>query len=323
MTTSEQAAAAGDRIAALEDAIGRAVIGQRRVLHETLVGLFAGGHVLIEGLPGLGKTLLVRSLARAVGGRFGRVQFTPDLMPSDICGHVMFDQKAEQFRVRRGPVFCNFLLADEINRAPAKTQSALLEVMQEGQVTIEGQSYAVDKPYLVLATQNPIEQEGTYPLPQAQQDRFLLNVMIDYPNAEEEVAMVRGVTANAVGDALDISAVAQVLEPAQIVELQQRAAHLEVDAAIVDYAVRIVRQTRTWQGIELGAGPRGSVALLRAARAEALMHGRHFVTPQDVKEIAAAVLRHRVKLSAEFEIEGRRTDEVLADVLVNVAAPRA
>ncbi|MBI5617186.1 MAG: AAA family ATPase [Gammaproteobacteria bacterium] len=323
MTTSEQAAAAGDRIAALEDAIGRAVIGQRRVLHETLVGLFAGGHVLIEGLPGLGKTLLVRSLARAVGGRFGRVQFTPDLMPSDICGHVMFDQKAEQFRVRRGPVFCNFLLADEINRAPAKTQSALLEVMQEGQVTIEGQSYAVDKPYLVLATQNPIEQEGTYPLPQAQQDRFLLNVMIDYPNAEEEVAMVRGVTANAVGDALDISAVAQVLEPAQIVELQQRAAHLEVDAAIVDYAVRIVRQTRTWQGIELGASPRGSVALLRAARAEALMHGRHFVTPQDVKEIAAAVLRHRVKLSAEFEIEGRRTDEVLADVLVNVAAPRA
>jgi MoxR-like ATPase len=323
MTTSEQAAAAGERIAALEDSIGRAVIGQRRVLHETLVGLFAGGHVLIEGLPGLGKTLLVRSLARAVGGRFGRVQFTPDLMPSDICGHVMFDQKAEQFRVRRGPVFCNFLLADEINRAPAKTQSALLEVMQEGQVTIEGQSYAVDKPYLVLATQNPIEQEGTYPLPQAQQDRFLLNVMIDYPSAEEEVAMVRGVTANAVGDALDISAVAQVLEPAQIVELQQRAADLEVDATIVDYAVRIVRQTRTWHGIELGAGPRGSVALLRAARAEALMHGRHFVTPQDVKEIAAAVLRHRVKLSAEFEIEGRRTDEVLADVFVNVAAPRA
>jgi len=311
-----------NKVRALEDEIKRAVIGQQQVIREVLIGLLAAGHVLVEGVPGLGKTLLVRSLAAAVGGQFNRVQFTPDLMPADISGHIMFDMKRDSFRVRKGPVFCNFLLADEINRAPAKTQSALLEAMQEQQVTIEGQSFGLGAPFMVLATQNPIEQEGTYPLPEAQLDRFLLKVFIDYPNADEEQRMVRQVTANSVGDQLDTSAVRELLTPGEIVQLQSEVARLDVDDQIIAYAVRIVRTARDWNGIEMGAGPRGSISLLRAARAEALLQGRQFVTPDDVKAVAPAVLRHRIRLSAELEIEGYQPDDVLADILANVDAPR-
>ncbi len=311
-----------ERACALEQEIRRAVVGQGQVIREVVIALLAGGHVLVEGVPGLGKTLLVRSLAAAVKGRFNRVQFTPDLMPSDISGHVMFDMKAQSFRVRKGPVFCNFLLADEINRAPAKTQSALLEAMQERQVTIEGQTFHLEKPFLVLATQNPIEQEGTYPLPQAQLDRFLLKVFIDYPALEEEQALVRQVTNNSVGDMLDTSAVRPVLEPGEIVRLQEYTARLGVDDQIVAYAVRIVRAAREWNGIEMGAGPRGSISLLRSARAQALLRGSGFVTPDDVKAVAPAVLRHRVKLTADLEIEGYTPDDVLTDILADVDAPR-
>ncbi len=311
-----------ERARALEQEIRRAVVGQAKVIREVVIALLAGGHVLVEGVPGLGKTLLVRSLAAAVKGRFNRVQFTPDLMPADISGHVMFDMQAQSFRVRKGPVFCNFLLADEINRAPAKTQSALLEAMQERQVTIEGQTFPLDKPFLVLATQNPIEQEGTYPLPQAQLDRFLLKVFIEYPAQEEEQALVRQVTRNAVGDMLDTSAVRPLLEPAEIVKLQEYTARLEVDEQIIAYAVRIVRAARDWNGIEMGPGPRGSISLLRAARAGALLRGSGFVTPDDVKAVAPAVLRHRLKLTADLEIEGYKPDDVLTDILANVDAPR-
>ena len=288
------------RACALEREIRKAVVGQGQVIREVVIALLAGGHVLVEGVPGLGKTLLVRSIAAAVKGRFNRVQFTPDLMPADISGHVMFDMKAQSFRVRKGPVFCNFLLADEINRAPAKTQSALLEAMQERQVTIEGQTFGLDNPFLVLATQNPIEQEGTYPLPQAQLDRFLLKVFINYPALEEEQALVRQVTCDAVGDMLDTSAVRPVLEPGAVVRLQEYAARLGVDDEIVGYAVRIVRAAREWNGIEMGPGPRGSIALLRSARAQALLRGGGFVIPDDVKAVAPAVLRHRVKLRAKL-----------------------
>jgi len=310
------------RVRSLEVEIQRAVIGQRQVVREVVIGLFAAGHVMVEGLPGLGKTLLVRSIAAAVGGKFSRIQFTPDLMPSDISGHIMFDMKSESFRVRKGPVFCNFLLADEINRAPAKTQSALLEVMQEQQVSIEGRTLPVEKPFLVLATQNPIEHEGTYPLPQAQLDRFLLKVFIDYPKEEEEQAMVRQVTENAVGDLLDTSAVRTVLQPEEIVQLQAHTARMKVDDQIVAYAVRIVRAAREWNGVEVGAGPRGSIALLRAARAHALLEGNGFVTPDDVKAVAPAVLRHRLKLTTDLEIEGYSPDDILNDILSNVDAPR-
>ena len=311
-----------ERACALEKEIRRAVVGQGQVIREVVIALLAGGHVLVEGVPGLGKTLLVRSLATAVKGRFNRVQFTPDLMPADISGHVMFDMKAQSFRVRKGPVFCNFLLADEINRAPAKTQSALLESMQERQVTIEGQTFHLDKPFLVLATQNPIEQERTYPLPQAQLDRFLLKVFIDYPTEKEEQALVRQVTGDAVGDMLDTSAVRPILEPGEIVRLQEHTARLGVDDQIIAYAVRIVRAAREWNGIEMGAGPRGSISLLRAARAQALLRGSGFVTPDDLKAVAPAVLRHRIKLTADLEIEGYAPDDVLADILADVDAPR-
>ena len=282
MKTFDEASAG---LETLHQEITRAIVGQEQVVREVMIAVLAAGHVLVEGVPGLGKTLLVRSLAQAVGGVFNRVQFTPDLMPSDISGHMLFDMKEQTFKVRRGPVFCNFLLADEINRAPAKTQSALLEAMQEQQVTIEGRSFPLTMPFLVLATQNPIEQEGTYPLPQAQLDRFLLNIYIDYPGLEEEKMLVQQVTGGAVGDKLDVSAVKEVLSPEQIVQLQTLAAGLTVDYSIVDYAVRIVAATRDWNGIEAGAGPRGSIALLRTARAHALLAGNQFVTPDDVKTI--------------------------------------
>lgn len=310
------------KLGQLEQEIGKAVIGQRQVIRDTTVALLAGGHVLVEGVPGLGKTLLVRSLAAAVGGVFNRVQFTPDLMPSDISGHIMFDRKSDSFRVRKGPVFCNFLLADEINRAPAKTQSSLLEVMQEQQVTIEGQTYGLQLPFLVLATQNPIEQEGTYPLPQAQLDRFLLKVFIDFPDRAEELEMVKQITVGSVADKLDVSQIKEVLTPAEILNLQRYTSTLAVDEQILGYAVNIVRATRDWSGIESGSGPRGSIALLRAGRANAVLSGRSFVTPDDIKAVAPAVLRHRIKLSADLEIEGYRVDDVLNDILSNVQAPR-
>jgi MoxR-like ATPase len=309
--------------ARLEAAIGTAVIGQRQVIREVLTALFAGGHVLVEGVPGLGKTLLVRALARAVQGQFGRIQFTPDLMPSDVTGHVMYDMKAEQFKLRRGPVFCNFLLADEINRAPAKTQAALLEVMQEQQVTIEGNTIALDAPFMVLATQNPIEQEGTYPLPEAQIDRFLLKVRIDYPDPAEEAALVRQVTRDQVGERLHVEGVPAVMQPAEVLRAQTLAARLRVDDQVMDYCVRLVRATRDWRGIQMGAGPRGTIALVRAARAHALVSGNGYVTPDDVKAVALAVLRHRLSLTPDLEIEGMEVDDVLRQLLADVKAPRA
>ncbi|MGH8588988.1 MAG: AAA family ATPase, partial [Gammaproteobacteria bacterium] len=223
-------------VARVAEQIGRALVGQREVVEHVLMALFAGGHVLLEGVPGLGKTLLVRALAKTFGGAFARIQFTPDLMPSDVTGHALYDLKSQEFRVRKGPVFTHLLLADEINRAPAKTQAALLEVMQEGQVTIEGQSFELPRPFMVLATQNPIEQEGTYPLPEAQLDRFLLKVLIRYPEAEEEGRLVRQVTAGQVGDALDVSPVETVITAAAVESMRARVADIGVDDRIVDYA---------------------------------------------------------------------------------------
>jgi MoxR-like ATPase len=308
----------------LEAAVNGAVLGQRRVVREVVVALAAAGHVLLEGLPGMGKTLLVRALAQALGGRFSRIQFTPDLMPSDITGHAIFDMKSERFHIRRGPIFCNLLLGDEINRAPAKTQAAMLEAMQEQQVTIEGESIALAPPFLVLATQNPIEQEGTYPLPLAQLDRFLVKSSIDYPASADELEIVRSVTAGAVGDALDVSAVTAVMSPQTVLAVQATAATLTLDHAVLDYALRLVRATRDWQGLDAGAGTRAAIALVRAARGHALLDGGgDFVTPGDVKAMAPAVLRHRVRLGAELEIEGYRADDVLVELLASVEAPRA
>lgn len=314
-----QASAIANRMRA---EIGKALIGQEQVVEQVLIALFAAGHVLIEGVPGLGKTLLVRALAKTFEGNFARIQFTPDLMPSDVTGHAMYDLKSEQFRIRKGPVFTNLLLADEINRAPAKTQAALLEVMQEYQVTIEGQPLALAPPFMTLATQNPLEQEGTYPLPEAQLDRFLLKILIGYPSEQEEKSLVASVTGGQVGDTLNVDAVNAVVKAPSIVKVQQIVSGMRVDERVNDYAVRITRKTREWPGISIGAGPRGGIALIRAARAKALFDGRDFVTPDDVKAVAIPALRHRIGLAPELEIEGHKPDDILAALLEKVEAPR-
>ena len=309
-------------LTALRAEIGKAVVGQQAVVDQTLIALIAGGHVLIEGVPGLGKTLLVKALAKTFDGSFSRIQFTPDLMPSDVTGHTLFDPKSGEFTTRKGPVFAHLLLADEINRAPAKTQAALLEVMQEAQVTIESVAHFLPMPFMVLATQNPIEQEGTYPLPEAQLDRFLLKVRIEYPELDEETALVKSVTASTVGDKLNVDAVATIVKPETIVALQRIAANLTVDDNVLDYAVRLARATRDFAGFSSGAGPRGGIAIVRAARGHALMQGRGFITPDDVKTVALPVLRHRIMPSPEMEIEGRDIDELLAELFETVEAPR-
>ena len=309
-------------VAAMRAQIARAMVGQAEVVEQALAALLAGGHVLIEGVPGLGKTLLVRALAKTFDGKFARIQFTPDMMPADVTGHTLYDQSTGQFTTRRGPVFTNLLLADEINRAPAKTQAALLEVMQEGQVTIEGRPHPLDPPFMVLATQNPIEQEGTYALPEAQLDRFLLKIRIDYPPADEEIRMVKRVTSGHVGERLNVDAVATLIKPQTVLALQSVAAAVAVDDSVTDYAVRIVRATRTWNGVAMGCGPRGGIALVRAARAIALLAGRDFATPDDVKRIAPAALRHRLLPAPELEIEGHTSDSILQSLLAQVEAPR-
>jgi MoxR-like ATPase len=315
--------AAAKAVQELEKIIARVVIGQRQVVRQVTVAMLAGGHVLIEGVPGLGKTLLVRAMATATSGRFSRIQFTPDLMPADITGHSMFNMEKNSFVVRKGPVFCNLLLADEINRAPAKTQAALLEAMQEQQVTIDGSMFKLERPFLVLATQNPIEQEGTYPLPQAQTDRFMFKVHISYPESGEEERIVRQVTDKSLGDSLDVSRIKPLLSAAQVVRLQEITAALLVDEQIINYVVRLVQATREWTGIELGSGPRGSINLLRAARAMALLYGRSYVIPDDVKKIAKPVLRHRITLSTDLYIEGYTPDHVLDQLIESVEAPRS
>lgn len=314
--------ALAQRASAIRDEVGKAFIGQAEALDHVIIALLAGGHALIEGVPGLGKTLLVRALAKTLDCGYARVQFTPDLMPSDISGHAVYDPKTETFNIRRGPVFTNLLLADEINRAPAKTQSALLEAMQELQVTIEGHSFELPPPFLTLATQNPVEQEGTYPLPEAQLDRFLLKVLIGYPSRADEKKMVAAVSQGRMASDFDLSQVRRVVGPEEIVAMQLGTAQVTVDDAVIDYAVRIASATRDWAGIALGAGPRGSLALVRAARAQAVLGGRDFVTPDDVREIAKPALRHRVALAPELLIEGQEPDDVLHALLSKVEAPR-
>ena len=318
----QQRQRASQMLQALRQELQKAVVGQRQVIDDVLTALIAGGHVLVEGVPGLGKTLLVRALARCFGGEFARIQFTPDLMPSDVTGHAVYDLQSEQFKLRKGPAFTNLLLADEINRAPAKTQAALLEVMQERQITLEGRAMPVPQPFLVLATQNPIEQEGTYPLPEAELDRFMLKLRMDYPQADEELNLVRQVTRSARADMLDVAPLRTLLQARDVLALQKIASELAIDDQVLDYAVRLARATRAWPGLAMGAGPRASIALVRGGRARALLRGGDFVVPDDIKACALAVLRHRVRLAPELDIEGLSVDQVLQQLLDQVPAPR-
>jgi MoxR-like ATPase len=316
---AREAAELADRI---RKELAKAVVGQEDAAVGLLATLIGAGHVLLEGVPGVGKTLIARALARSFGGQTSRVQFTPDLMPADVVGHVLYEASTGAMRLRKGPAFTHLLLADEINRAPAKTQAALLEVMQERQITIEGESLPVPNPFMTIATQNPIEMEGTYPLPEAQLDRFLMKVRFDYPSEAEEIELTRHVTDGRVGDALPVEAVNVVATPDDVVRMQTAAAQLTVDERVREYAVRIARATREYPGVAVGAGPRGAIALIRVARAYALLEARSFVVPDDVKRPANAVLRHRILLAPEAELEARTPDDVVAAVLDTVPAPR-
>ncbi len=302
----------------LKEHVNRHLIGQSKVVEQVLIALLAGGHVLIEGVPGLGKTLLVQALASGIGGTFKRIQFTPDLMPGDVTGHVMFDMAQSKFILKRGPVFTNLLLADEINRAPAKTQAALLEVMQEYQVTLDGKSLDVAKPFMVLATQNPIEQEGTYALPEAELDRFVIKINIDYPQADDEILLA---TRNAAQETVDEDDAEETL--IDVTAAQNQCASIDVDHSVAEYAINLARETRNTTLLRHGAGPRASIALLKCAKAVALMNGEHFITPDDVKSMALAVLRHRVILAPEVEIDGLNADDVLHTLIEKVDAPRS
>lgn len=303
----------------LRTELRKVVFGQDVVIDQVIATFLAGGHVLLEGKPGLGKTHLVVALANTFAGVFSRIQFTPDLMPSDVTGFTLFDMKSQTFQVRRGPIFTNLLLADEINRSPAKTQAALLEVMQERQVTIDGETIKLDPPFMTLATQNPIEQEGTYPLPEAQLDRFLMKVVMDYPSHCDEAQVVRDVTS---GTGLSASSVAQLCSSEDIISAQQDVANIRCVDEVVNYAVNIVRASRSAQGISLGAGTRGAISLVRVAKAFAYMAGRDFVVPDDIKQSALPVLRHRVQLAPELAISGQKVDDAILNIIAGVEAPR-
>ena len=316
---TEQAGALARRI---EEQLNQVLVGQPAITRQVLIALITGGHVLIEGVPGLGKTLLARSLARVLELDFQRIQFTPDLMPSDVTGHALFDSQSGDFRVRKGPAFTNLLLADEINRAPAKTQAALLEVMQERQITIEGERFPLAPPFVVLATQNPLDQEGTYPLPEAELDRFLFKILIDYPDQAHESRMVEMVLDGRLPDSLDAAQLTPVTDAAGILELTRSAEQVLIDPALIDYLLRLVRATREHPSLIQGGSPRASIALARTAKTQALLSGRDFVVPDDVKAVAEHRRRHRLRLGVDAELEGQTVELVLAQLLEQVEAPR-
>jgi MoxR-like ATPase len=316
MLTVTEIATRGDRIV---EEIERAVVGKREALELVLLGFLADGHVLIEDFPGLAKTLIARSFAQVFAMDFGRVQFTPDLMPSDVTGSSVFNQRTGDFEFRPGPIFTNLLLGDEINRAPPKTQAALLEAMQERQVTIEGRTNPLERPFLVIATQNPIEYEGTYPLPEAQLDRFILRISVGYPSRDDEWALLERRLERGTDD-VSLNA---VTDRSGLLEMQESLEQVHVSEPLGSYIVDIVSSTRTSQRVQVGASPRGSLAILKLSRARAALSGRDFVTPEDVKAVAVPALSHRLMLKPELWVQRVRPEDVVRESLETVPAPAA
>jgi MoxR-like ATPase len=321
-TPSAQTSATKALFDRITSEIRKIYIGQDELVLGTLVALFSSGHVLIESVPGLGKTLFVRTLGRVLGCRFGRIQFTADLMPSDITGAPIFDMKAQEFRFHPGPVFTQFLLADEINRSPAKTHAALLEIMQEYRVTVERTSHKLERPFLVLATQNPIESEGTYNLPEAQLDRFMFKIVAEYPTAPEEAQVLKMHSQQVDLDLRLAEDLQTITSPQEIVATTQACGQIHVDDKLIDYINMLVRRTREWPQFHMGASPRAGIALVQGARTLAAFSGRDYAVPDDVVQIALPALRHRVILTAEADVEGQKVDELLRELIRTVEVPR-
>lgn len=300
--------------------IGKVIVGQESMIEHLLAALLSNGHVLIEGVPGVAKTITAKLLAKTIDVGFSRIQFTPDLMPSDILGTSVFSMKNSEFEFKKGPIFSNFILIDEINRSPAKTQAALFEVMEERQITMDGNRYIMEEPFLVVATQNPIEHEGTYRLPEAQLDRFLFKINVGYPNLEQEIAIIKNQHESKKEDKTEV--VNKVVTAEQLKNYQHLAKEIIVEAQLMEYIAKIIINTRENQFLYLGASPRASLALLTASKAFAALRGRDFVTPEDIKEASYAVLRHRVIVSPEREMEGLTADEIIRQILEGIEIPR-
>lgn len=310
-----------EAISAIKSEIGKIIVGQHTTIELLLTAILADGHVLVEGVPGVAKTLTAKLLAKTINTEFSRIQFTPDLMPSDVLGTSIFNPKLANFEFMKGPIFSNIILVDEINRAPAKTQSALFEVMEERQATIDGTTYPMSSPFIVIATQNPVEHEGTYRLPEAQLDRFLFKIVVGYPTAEQEVEVLRGHHLRK-NMAEAIAAITAILQPQQLTELRAKTHQVHVEDKLLEYIAQIILQTRNNKSLFLGASPRASVALLNSSKALAAIRGRDFVTPEDVQALAPAVLRHRIILMPEREMEGATPDDIVAQLLQKVEVPR-
>lgn len=310
-------------IQSVKQEISKVIIGQHDVIEKCLIVILTGNHALIEGVPGIAKTLLVRTLSHILGVGFNRIQFTPDLMPADITGTNVFNMQLNTFNLVKGPVFTSFLLADEINRAPAKTQSALLQAMQERKVTIDGVTHDLPSQFTVFATQNPIEYEGTYPLPEAQKDRFMLKIDMNYPAQEDEIQLAtRMLGSEAPENILQNNGVNRVLSPEDLAAIKRHIEAVTIRKELIEYIVSIVRTTRTHESILIGAGPRGTQALLLASRAKVVIEGRDYITPDDIKEIVISTLEHRIILRPEFEVEGMTNEEALKQVLQKIEVPR-
>ncbi len=307
-------------VSIIRNEIAKLVIGQHKMIDLLITAILADGHVLIEGVPGVAKTLTAKILSRILSVDFSRIQFTPDLMPSDVLGTSIFNLKTSEFNFKKGPIFSNLVLIDEINRSPAKTQAALFEVMEEKQITIDGVCYPMNPPFMVLATQNPVEHEGTYRLPEAQLDRFLFKIEVGYPNLEEEVTMLTGFHLR--NNQNDLSLIQPLLSAAEIVAYRNRVNEIHIESNLLHYIAQIVNKTRQNAAIFLGASPRASIAMLRSSKAYAAVQGRDFVTPEDIQAIALPVLRHRIMLTAEKEMEGIPVDSVLQQLIAQVEVPR-